>query len=448
MATGRNEPCPCGSGKKYKKCCLDGDVREEMQALKSINQEPLFFNDYQAPEGYLQKPSPNNIYNTPFPEITEEQEQLVEDWWDEYQGLESPDLIRQHIERFMENHPELVENLQLDESAIFELGAAWRREGRLEEYIIFLLRLREEFPSTYLRSGGFYDSDIIAWLISQGRESETQNYLDYFISYPVDFVDQLFESATLMMAKDIRGPLLYLVSKVKDTFNQSDASIDTDDIIIPLIYDKLGEYIKTDNAVNQVHDFVAHLNHLFGFDKEKETLLWSHRFKSITRPYQPWDYDPQWGRDKVEDLYFDLSDNFMYYLHDQFGLSWICAQYHSSLIFDYGRALLKSRKGKKHKELFDLSISKIDKLSLEIGQKILSIIDATTTLSLYNAIYYLAAYLEECKMIDRKRRIAVEENAALLYKESFPQLLRTYSEAACFEVFPFWGKIDRERRGD
>src|SRR5215472_9776496 len=22
---GRNDPCPCGSGKKYKKCCLDGD---------------------------------------------------------------------------------------------------------------------------------------------------------------------------------------------------------------------------------------------------------------------------------------------------------------------------------------------------------------------------------------------------------------------------------------
>ena len=23
---GRNEPCPCGSGKKYKKCCLDKDT--------------------------------------------------------------------------------------------------------------------------------------------------------------------------------------------------------------------------------------------------------------------------------------------------------------------------------------------------------------------------------------------------------------------------------------
>lgn len=23
MKIGRNEPCPCGSGKKYKKCCLN-----------------------------------------------------------------------------------------------------------------------------------------------------------------------------------------------------------------------------------------------------------------------------------------------------------------------------------------------------------------------------------------------------------------------------------------
>ena len=31
--TGRNEPCPCGSGKKYKKCCLAGDEDLERQAM-------------------------------------------------------------------------------------------------------------------------------------------------------------------------------------------------------------------------------------------------------------------------------------------------------------------------------------------------------------------------------------------------------------------------------
>ena len=27
-AAGRNDPCPCGSGKKYKKCCLGADARD------------------------------------------------------------------------------------------------------------------------------------------------------------------------------------------------------------------------------------------------------------------------------------------------------------------------------------------------------------------------------------------------------------------------------------
>ncbi|GEM_PF-4136845 len=28
---GRNDPCPCGSGKKYQRCCLDKDEIAEMK---------------------------------------------------------------------------------------------------------------------------------------------------------------------------------------------------------------------------------------------------------------------------------------------------------------------------------------------------------------------------------------------------------------------------------
>lgn len=31
MTTGRNEPCPCGSGKKYKRCCLGTGGVEEIK---------------------------------------------------------------------------------------------------------------------------------------------------------------------------------------------------------------------------------------------------------------------------------------------------------------------------------------------------------------------------------------------------------------------------------
>ena len=38
---GRNEPCRCGSGRKYKRCCLDKDESEARVALaKAIAESP------------------------------------------------------------------------------------------------------------------------------------------------------------------------------------------------------------------------------------------------------------------------------------------------------------------------------------------------------------------------------------------------------------------------
>jgi hypothetical protein len=34
---GRNEPCHCGSGKKYKKCCLEKDIKTEREARYHIH---------------------------------------------------------------------------------------------------------------------------------------------------------------------------------------------------------------------------------------------------------------------------------------------------------------------------------------------------------------------------------------------------------------------------
>jgi tetratricopeptide (TPR) repeat protein len=36
---GRNEPCPCGSGKKYKKCCWQADSGLVVERLASLNAE-------------------------------------------------------------------------------------------------------------------------------------------------------------------------------------------------------------------------------------------------------------------------------------------------------------------------------------------------------------------------------------------------------------------------
>ncbi|MFU8838219.1 MAG: YecA family protein [Thiohalomonadaceae bacterium] len=38
MKTGRNDPCPCGSGKKYKQCCLQAD-QQSFNPAREINEE-------------------------------------------------------------------------------------------------------------------------------------------------------------------------------------------------------------------------------------------------------------------------------------------------------------------------------------------------------------------------------------------------------------------------
>lgn len=40
MKTGRNDPCPCGSGKKFKKCCLNKTVRASVPASQPTPQMP------------------------------------------------------------------------------------------------------------------------------------------------------------------------------------------------------------------------------------------------------------------------------------------------------------------------------------------------------------------------------------------------------------------------
>jgi len=40
VKTGRNEPCPCGSGKKYKKCCL---LEEQLEKRNDSIKNKIIF---------------------------------------------------------------------------------------------------------------------------------------------------------------------------------------------------------------------------------------------------------------------------------------------------------------------------------------------------------------------------------------------------------------------
>ncbi len=63
MKIGRNEPCPCGSGKKYKKCCIDREVEKNILTGECL---PIYKCWITRPEGsriaVISRVKPNGNY--------------------------------------------------------------------------------------------------------------------------------------------------------------------------------------------------------------------------------------------------------------------------------------------------------------------------------------------------------------------------------------------------
>ena len=467
---GRNEPCHCGSGKKYKKCCIEKETIAE-KAVFSINEErhkedDEVFNESNDTNWYYdetddpetEEDENENIFNLEgaeteidpdsisvtqkaYPVISAHDEKLVEEWWAALEYEKKPHEIKRHIEQFMNAHPQLVENLGLENEVLFELGANYKREGQIDEFIHFLLYIRKEFASTYVRSAGFYDLDIIAWLITQGRQNEIENFLDYLKAYPEDFVDQLFDVVALLQATDNIEPLLSLASATYSRLTSSTRVFGGTSIAIPLVSQILSRYLQEGFPDNQVVDFVNELIETLppiGFKLDDNTInYWKTTSNNILRPFTSWPADIPKNKSLMEDRYEEVSLNFRRYINERAGISWTSAWYYSALISDYFTEYLDLRKGKV-KTQFDFSENTIDRIIVALCKNLLWI-DCTKSISLLEAIYHFAAYLQECGNIDEEKKLFIQKDCAKLYNSLYANFKTEYVVADCFKKFPYLG---------
>ena len=62
MIVGRNDLCPCGSGKKYKKCCLQKENVTQIQEYKIERFYQQKHKLVQQLEEFIYERIPNNLY--------------------------------------------------------------------------------------------------------------------------------------------------------------------------------------------------------------------------------------------------------------------------------------------------------------------------------------------------------------------------------------------------
>lgn len=155
MQVGRNDPCPCGSGKKYKRCCLPKDEEARRQAAR---QEQEALPSARLRQSILAKPP------DPRAKAFDARLKLFEEA--DYEG---------QIALFLQT---LEERELMDREMAFEMlnlifpEAARRGGGEREHFLRLMGALREQLPEVFAEDAGYYLDWQLATVLATGDAAQ------------------------------------------------------------------------------------------------------------------------------------------------------------------------------------------------------------------------------------------------------------------------------------
>jgi len=469
---GRNDKCHCGSEKKYKKCCLQKDEQSDKNPFTSNEKPKLawetdeewedaysndFFNEEEDEEFDEEEFDEDEYDDTPtlspaieeevqrlsqepyeeeYPEISKEDDKKVDDWWKKYKGLKNPDDIQHHIDQFIENNPEDVNiNLGLEHEVLFELIAAYVRQGRSDDIFPYMMDFREKHPGIYIRSFDFYDADIIQWLLAKNRKNEIPKYFNLFEQYPVHAADHLLEIINCLDATGNTDIALPLIKKVYKAMIYSFELLGSDEIANPLINHTIDQYLNKEITPIVKKQFFEELN-LLDIDIDTDNTYWMDLFgifKSDT--FETWNENIPKRKVAFSQLLKNISKYFAKFLVKNKDFSFQTADYYSRQILLYYNVLLDD---KKPKNIFSITNDQIEYTIPKMCNGFFNF-DATKLMSLLNALYYFAQYLYECKNYNQEQRDDLIKRLKEYHTTHYQNLCQIEVVALAFDKFPLFG---------
>jgi len=482
---GRNAPCPCGSGKKYKKCCLPKEdqakaeekakraakdreraMREEQEQkeLDELFEDVDDFYDEDYDEHFnedfedLEIPPQNVEYDdpeepaadeslerqsdpvpsegppdTPLPKIGAAETGLVEQWWTLYSAMKDIDQIRAHLEQFMENHPELVRHLELQHAALFEMGAKYVALQRHGEYAALLQHLREAFEDTYVKRFGVYDYHLVAYQVMTANREAIGRYLNHFRKYPDHDPGRLFQLIDLLMATGCEAQVTDLVEDIYLRVLRSPQIVGGDQILAPVVMARMAPFLRPDFTEASLAKLAARMQALDEVMPGHNTFTvkrFGQLFDQIFHNRRSWDVADCISRRDLNDRYYHVSLDFMRFLHENDGLGWVAAAFYRGLVHTY---LLKViPEGKRPREAFVFTRLMIEQTVFQTTRDLFSI-DSTRALGMLRGLHAFARYLQLTQTLADDRCIAIQGWCRELYEEYHQMLVRRSFAAKVFE---------------
>ncbi|MGA7876974.1 MAG: hypothetical protein WCA08_15050 [Desulfoferrobacter sp.] len=399
------------------------------------------YDDCEDPEPYyilednVGEDEPHKAISEELPAISDDEQALVNEWWEDYKTMQDVDQIRLHLEGFMREHPSLVVNLELHHEVLFELGAAYNRLNRNNEYIDLLIKMRNDFPASYIKSFGYYDSDIIAHKVITERKHEIGEYLSYFREYPAHDPDSLFKTINFMMATNCQDLVSPLVREIYYEVCTSPEIFGGDEILESLVQSYFIPFLRADFTSNDMEELAWQLESLkFPLNEDYYNPEYLQGlFACIFGTYPKWSLGDCKTRKELFTQYHLVCHNFMRFLKEEKGKDWMAAAFYRNTLFNYLANVIT--KGKKPKEDYVFSKNKIDQTIMRTCRGFLSL-DSTMTLVSLSSIYWFAEYLASAETISQERKDSIQLWCTELYQTTYPVLASQEIEARAFAVFP------------
>ncbi len=162
---GRNDPCPCGSGKKFKKCCLQKDKSNPIVPTPSPPKKPAPLPKVKA------TPPPKVKVHAPEPPPPDPLQEAFDRMWEDFESRDYEGQTALFLE-LLDDEEMMVDNTAVEMLSEIQQEAAMR--GEWERFRELVMTLRERRPELYEQGAVTYLSWIISLILAAGQYDAVQ----------------------------------------------------------------------------------------------------------------------------------------------------------------------------------------------------------------------------------------------------------------------------------
>lgn len=448
---GRNDPCHCGSGKKYKKCCLERDNQAilddraaEEAALKlhaeSPREEYEVLNHSGDAQGDKRSLSYERREELRRERLTPEQRALEDaceaapddfaalaflaEWADAHPGQARTrhfwfeQLLRDYLPQALVDHPEATRT--------------WIRQ------------FRKVHPRLLFRSFPPLAQDLLSEALQQRDDREARAWVRRIARDP--WYDQALTSVVveILFAHNRPDLIAGLFPKILQPAVSSKYADPPSELLEFYIMWSLGNFLDLPPAQRNIPDFLDRLgeevfNHfdleLFCPPTRSEI---KHFLDLLAGP--PVLFDPSLHRSfpEAQSIIPSMCRSFLLFLHENHGLSWSSADFYSR---QAGLLIAKrlQRQGKEHKrirqDLYAISLNDLTNLVYMTFPTFLTNDDHKRYAAL-NALYWLAGFLQIHGLINSRQADTLRDSCQTLHRQRFPDDVDIQPWLGFFATFP------------